>query len=158
IFPMECRETWEWPSPGSIGHVQFRLMSSRKALRTEHEATDHFTGASVIRGHKQSLDRDQFASMFVELAIKLAALATLIYVTLVLLRPFLSIVIWSVVLTVALYPLFDWLARQLGGRRRLAAILVTAVSLFIVLGPATWLTMDLVASLQALSIKLDLSA
>jgi predicted PurR-regulated permease PerM len=49
-------------------------------------------------------------------AIRLAALALLLYWTLILVQPFLSIAIWSAVLTVALYPVFEWTSRLLGGR------------------------------------------
>jgi predicted PurR-regulated permease PerM len=76
---------------------------------------------------------------------------------LVLVHPFISIVIWSVVLTVALYPAFDWMAHRLGGRRRLAAFLVTVLTLVIVIGPATWLALGLIDSLRVISERLDLS-
>ena len=67
-----------------------------------------------------------------------------------LLRPFLPIFLWSVVLTVAFYPAFDWLRRRLGGRGWLAAVLVTAAGLAVVLGPTTVLISSLIHSLEAL--------
>jgi predicted PurR-regulated permease PerM len=76
---------------------------------------------------------------------------------LILLLPFLTIGIWSAVLTVALYPAFEWMARRLGGRRRLAAVLITILSLLVVIGPATWLALDLVESLRMISDRIDLS-
>jgi predicted PurR-regulated permease PerM len=45
-----------------------------------------------------------------------------------------------------------------GGRRRLAAALLTLVSLLIVIGPVTWLALGLIDSLRILSGHLDLSA
>ena len=102
--------------------------------------------------------RDEFTATFVELAIRLAALTALLYFAFVLVYPFSSIVVWSAVLTVALYPSFDWLARLLGGRRRLAAILITILSLLVVIGPATWLALDLIQSVQLISKQLDLSS
>ena len=102
--------------------------------------------------------RDEFTATFVELAIRLAALTALLYFAFVLVYPFSSIVVWSAVLTVALYPSFDWLARLLGGRRRLAAILITIISLLVVIGPATWLALDLIQSIQLISGQLDLSS
>ena len=59
--------------------------------------------------HSDSSRRDEFTATFVELAIRLAALAGLLYFAFVLIFPFSSIVVWSAVLTVALYPAFDWL-------------------------------------------------
>ena len=102
--------------------------------------------------------RDQFTATWVELTIRLGALGLLLYLSFVLVRPFVSIVIWSVVLTVALYPMYDWMVGQLGGRRRLAAVLLTGLSLLIVIGPATWLALGLIDSLRTLSERLDLSA
>ena len=61
--------------------------------------------------------------------------------------PFLTIALWSAILTVALYPLFDWLAARLGSRR-LAAILITLLCLIIVIGPVTWLGFGLIGSID----------
>ena len=54
-------------------------------------------------------------------------------------RPFVPILAWSIVLAVALYPVFGALSRLLGGRPRLAATILTVINLGIVIGPATWL-------------------
>jgi predicted PurR-regulated permease PerM len=75
----------------------------------------------------------------VQLAIRLALLALLIYWTFVLLRPFVPILAWSIVLSVALYPVFTLVSKLLGGRPRLAAVILTVINLGIVIGPATWL-------------------
>ena len=101
--------------------------------------------------------RDRLTTTFVELAIRIGALGLVLYWTLILLLPFLTIGIWSAVLTVALYPVFEWMVRRLGGRRRLAAVVVTLLSLLVVIGPATWLALDLVESLRMISERIDLS-
>jgi predicted PurR-regulated permease PerM len=67
--------------------------------------------------------------------------------------PFLSILLWSVVLSVALYPVFAWLRDRLGGRSRLAAVLLTLVGLAIVLGPATVLISSLIHTLETLAAR-----
>jgi predicted PurR-regulated permease PerM len=116
-------------------------------------------GKISLSDHQSSSSRrDEFTTTIVELAIRLAALAALLYFALMLIYPFISIVIWSAVLTVALYPTFHWLTFRLGGRRRLAAALITVLSLLIVIGPATWLALDLIHSLQLISKQLDLSS
>jgi predicted PurR-regulated permease PerM len=93
----------------------------------------------------------------VELTIRLGVLGLLLYWSFFLIRPFITIAIWSVVLTVALYPVYDWIVGRLGGRRRLAAALLTLINLLIVIGPATWLALGLIDSLRTLSDRLDLS-
>jgi predicted PurR-regulated permease PerM len=112
---------------------------------------------AVAQARKKPSSRDQPTGPFIETAIRLGALALLLYWTLILVRPFISIVIWSVVLTVALYPVFEWMTLRLGGRRRLAAFLVTMLSLLIVIGPATWLALGLIESLRMVHSQFDFS-
>src|SRR3974390_786056 len=94
-------------------------------------------------------------ALSIDWIIRICVLGALLYWSIVLVRPFLTIVAWSVVLTVALYPAYSWLARKLGGRRRLAAALLTLLCLAIVIGPATWLVLGLIDSLRFLSDWLD---
>jgi predicted PurR-regulated permease PerM len=100
-------------------------------------------------------DRDALTGTLIELAIRVAALALLLYWALALLRPFASIVMWSVIIAVALHPAFTWIARHLGNRRRLAAALVTVFGLLIVIGPATWLAISLIDSIRVVAERLD---
>jgi len=109
---------------------------------------------SVTRDHKKPSGSDQTTTI-IELAIRLGVLALLLYWSFLLVEPFISIVIWSAVLAVALYPVFEWISFRLGGRRRLAAVLTTILSLLIVIGPATWLALGLIDSLRVISDQLD---
>jgi predicted PurR-regulated permease PerM len=104
-----------------------------------------------------SLDQEHLNKSIFELVIRIAVLAILLYWAVTLVRPFVTIVIWSAILAVALYPTFEWLAGALGERRRLAAFILTIVSLVVVIGPATWLALDLIESLRSISGRLDLA-
>ena len=64
------------------------------------------------------------------------------------------ILAWSAVLAVALYPVFNWLAKLLGGRPRTAAAILTIVNLGIVIGPATWLGLSAVDGVRELASEL----
>jgi predicted PurR-regulated permease PerM len=110
-----------------------------------------------VTDDESSTSRERLTASFIDVAIRLGALGLLLYWSLVLVRPFISIVIWSVVLTVALYPVFEWMAFRLRGRRRLAAVLITILSLVIIIGPVTWLALGLIESLQMISERLDFS-
>lgn len=87
----------------------------------------------------------------IHLAIRLALLAFLIYWAFVLVRPFIPILAWSVVLAVALYPVYSGLAKILGGRPKLAAFTITLVNLGIILGPATWLGLSAAEGVRELA-------
>jgi predicted PurR-regulated permease PerM len=90
----------------------------------------------------------------IQLAIRLGLLAFLVYWTFVLIRPFVPILAWSIVLAVALYPVFNLLSRLLGGRPRLAAAILTVINLGIVIGPATWLGLSAVEGVKDLAADL----
>jgi predicted PurR-regulated permease PerM len=95
------------------------------------------------------------APTYFELAIRFGVLGFLLYLAFTLIQPFISILIWSVIVAVALYPLFRWTAEKLGDRKTLAACLVTLLSLVIVFGPAMWLALDLIESVRILSERVN---
>jgi len=88
-------------------------------------------------------------------AIRIGCLALLAYWSWLLLQPFLSIIVWSVIFAVALYPVFDWLAGRLGGYRGVAAAAITIFSLILIFGPVTWLGVSLGDNLRTLYARLS---
>lgn len=112
-------------------------------------------GLPVVQADESGQDR--LTATWIELTIRLGVLALLVYWSFVLLSPFITIAIWSVVLAVAVYPVYEWLVAALGGWRRLAAVLLTAAGILIVIVPATWLILGLIDSLQLLSERFDFS-
>jgi predicted PurR-regulated permease PerM len=87
----------------------------------------------------------------IQLAVRLALLTFLAYWSFVLVRPFIPILIWSMVLTVALYPPYDWLSRHLGDRPKPAAAIITITILAIIVGPIAWVGVGVVDGLQDLA-------
>jgi predicted PurR-regulated permease PerM len=97
---------------------------------------------------------NRFGEEVIQVAIRLGLLALLVYWSFILLEPFIPILAWSVVLTVALYPVFDWLSERLGRRPRVAAAMISLAMLAVFLGPATWLGLGLVDGLRSISDQL----
>ncbi len=93
-----------------------------------------------------------------ELIAKLFLFGLLVFWSAVLIRPFLPIVLWSLILTVTLYPVFAWVARVLGGRRRSAAAIVTVLSLLVFTGPVIWLGLSMIEGFGTLSQRLNAGA
>ena len=77
----------------------------------------------ALRVFRQTKSGDEI----IQLAVRLALLAFLLYWSFVLVRPFIPMLAWSMVLTVALYPPYHWLSVHLGGRPKLAAMIVTVI-------------------------------
>ena len=104
----------------------------------------------TVRASRQTRSGDEI----IQLAVRLGCLAFLLYWSFVLVRPFIALLVWGMVLTVALYQPYQWLAVHLGGRPKLAAVIVTAINLAIVIGPVTWLGISLVDGLQGFAGRL----
>jgi predicted PurR-regulated permease PerM len=103
---------------------------------------------------KPRLRKIQTSEEIIQLAIRIGLLALLVFWSFILVRPFVPIMVWSIVLAVALYPFFTWLSKHLGDRPRTAAILITLVNLSIVLGPVAWLGIGLIDGLKSISEEL----
>jgi predicted PurR-regulated permease PerM len=97
---------------------------------------------------------DRSDDSLVVAAIRIGCLALLAYWSWLLLQPFLSIIVWSVIFAVALYPVFDWLAARFR-HRGLAAAAITIVSLVVIFGPVTWLGVSLGDNLRTLYARLN---
>ena len=59
------------------------------------------------------------------------------------LSPFLTLLIWSLILAVTLYPLHDAVARRIGGRHGLAATLIVMLGLALIVAPSAVLMSSL---------------
>ncbi|MGF6178025.1 putative PurR-regulated permease PerM [Ensifer sp. 4252] len=76
------------------------------------------------------------------------------YWSLTLVAPFAIIGIWAAILAVAQYPLYRRLENMLGGRGKLAALLITLVNLSLIIGPLSALIFGSLDGAQVLFDKL----
>ena len=89
-----------------------------------------------------------------DIDIRLALAALVVYWSFLLLRPFLAILIWAAILSVALYPIYIWVKRVLGGRSTVAAFLITLLALVVILGPISTLGAALVENLSSIAARI----
>jgi len=80
-------------------------------------------------------------------ALRIGFIAFLIYWSFLIIKPFIMLVLWGIIISVALYPLFRKLAEKLGGREKLSATIITVVMLLILIVPSVFLVSSTVDSL-----------
>jgi predicted PurR-regulated permease PerM len=90
-----------------------------------------------------------------ELAIRIGLLVLLVGWCFVIVRPFIGIIGWSIVMAVALYPTFDRVRTFIGGRTKSAAALMTVVFLLVFIVPAVVLSETLVSGVRMLATNLQ---
>ncbi|MDS7594312.1 AI-2E family transporter [Agrobacterium tumefaciens] len=80
--------------------------------------------------------------------IRLGIIVAFAYWAFQLVAPFALIMVWATIMTVALYPLQNGLARLLGGRKWLAAIIIVSIFLFVIITPLAIAAVNFVDTLQ----------
>ncbi|MCV6598687.1 MAG: AI-2E family transporter [Mangrovicoccus sp.] len=93
--------------------------------------------------------QDNLDARVIDLAIRMGFVALFIFAALSMIAPLAGLLIWALILTVAVYPMYQALARWLGGRDGLAAGIITAVGLAITLGPVAMLISSLIEGITA---------
>lgn len=90
----------------------------------------------------------------IDIAIRLGVLAVLVAWCFQILRPFVSPIVWGIIIAVALYPVYQKLNANLGDRRKLTAAIMTLSALLIIIIPGVQLAVSSVDSLKTLNTKL----
>ncbi len=86
--------------------------------------------------------------------VRLGIIGLFAYWTVVLIAPFALIVIWSAILTVALFPMFEALSRLIGNRPVIAAVIVVVGCLVLIIAPLALVAVNFADAAQALIEKL----
>jgi predicted PurR-regulated permease PerM len=73
----------------------------------------------------------------INLVIRLFVLGLLFAWCFILLRPFIVVTLWGIILAITAFPLFLWLKARTGGRAKLAATLLTLLGIAIIIGPVS---------------------
>ncbi len=67
--------------------------------------------------------------------LQIAAVVLLVWICFQIVRPFIAIVVWGVIISVSLYPMHQSLADRLGGREKLSATLISLLGIAIIVVP-----------------------
>jgi predicted PurR-regulated permease PerM len=86
--------------------------------------------------------------------IQIAALVILVSYCLAIVGPFVSLVIWGIVLAVAIHPLHQKLAAAMGGKEKAAATVMILIGVVIVIVPGWMMTKSIIGSITALAAEM----
>ena len=103
---------------------------------------------------KQSASNEEYVSRALEASINIGLAALLAASCLLILKPFVPLIAWGIIIAVASYPVFLKLQRVLGGRGGWAAALYTLILLAILIIPVVLLAQSLVEGVQTLTAHL----
>lgn len=101
----------------------------------------------------QPSDKD-YVRRALEVSIHVGLLVLLTTACLLILRPFIPLVVWGIIIAIAVYPAYKKLRSWLGGRGTLAAVLCTLIFLGILIIPVALLTETMVEGIHTLTVHI----
>jgi len=103
---------------------------------------------------KPGFDR-LFVRNMLESALRIGVVLVLLSMTYDIVRPFILPLIWGGIIAIAAFPLTKWLQGKLGGKRGLAATLVTLLFILSLVVPSYMFTESLVGGVKKISASLE---
>ena len=97
------------------------------------------------------MNNEQHYTQAIYTALRISFIAFLFYWSFLIIKPFMLVVIWGIIISVALYPLFNKLSNKLGNRKKLASFLITSIGVLILTIPSIFMVKSTVTSLNKLS-------
>jgi len=94
---------------------------------------------------------NKHVNIAVDLILKVGALFLVIFLCFRILKPFLGMLLWGLIIAIILFPVFHQLRSLLGKRNKISSILLTVVVLSILVLPSIWLVNQLVEGVKFLA-------
>src|SRR5262245_5455552 len=88
-------------------------------------------------------DYEELSSRLLDVLIRAGMLLAIVLLCYRIFSPFLTLMVWAVILAVAIYPLHRWLARHMGGKQGLSATVITIIGAIVIVVPSALLLSSL---------------
>ncbi len=92
-----------------------------------------------------------YVNIAIDLILKVGTLFLVVFLCFRILKPFLGMLLWGLIIAIILFPVFQRLRGWLGKRNKLSSILLTVVALSILVLPSIWLVNQLVEGVKFLA-------
>ncbi len=99
--------------------------------------------------------RNEFVRNAIEAVIKIGAILIILLACFAIVRPFVGIVVWGIIIAVAIFPIAAKIAAMLGGRHRTATVLITIILLIFLVLPAIELAAIVLDNVDSLRARID---
>jgi predicted PurR-regulated permease PerM len=84
----------------------------------------------------QSEENERYYEKILSASLKLGFVVLLIIFSYLILKPFVIMILWSIIIAVGIYPLFRKLSSALGNRDKLASVVITITALAVIILPS----------------------
>jgi len=104
-----------------------------------------------VKQHDTNTGNSKHVNIAIDLILKVGALFLVVFLCFKILKPFLGMLLWGLIIAIILFPVFERLRGLLGKRNKLSSIILTLVALSILVLPSIWLVNQLVEGVRFLA-------
>ena len=103
----------------------------------------------------QQVRDEAYHNRAIAAAIRIGFVGLLIILSWLILKPFVMLVMWGIIIAVGIYPLFKKLASLLGNREKLASTLITLFALAFLIVPSYYLMESTVETVKYIAVQME---
>jgi len=89
-------------------------------------------------------EKKRIVSIALDLILKLGSLFLVVYLCYKIVQPFVNILLWSFIIAIILFPLYEYLGKLFRDRKKMASLVLTLIGLSVLVLPSIWLVNQLV--------------
>ena len=104
---------------------------------------------------EQQFKDEAYYTKAIATALRIGFVGLLIVLSYLILKPFLFVVMWGIIIAVGIYPLFKKFAALLGNRKKLASTIITLFALALLIVPSYYLMESTIGSVKNLAAELE---
>jgi len=101
-----------------------------------------------MESNEKQIDNEAFYNRAISASLRVAFVAFLFFLSYLIIKPFLLMVVWGIIIAVGIYPLFQKLSSLLGKKDKLAATIITLTALAIIIAPSILMLESTIDSVQ----------
>jgi predicted PurR-regulated permease PerM len=101
--------------------------------------------------NQPDIGSNNYVKITIDLILKVGALFLVVFLCFKILKPFLGMLLWGLVIAIILFPVFHRLRGWLGKRSKVSSLLITLVALSVLVLPSIWLVNQLVEGVKFLA-------
>jgi predicted PurR-regulated permease PerM len=98
--------------------------------------------------NESSIDDKRFVNRAVEAAIRIGLIAILVSWCFSIVRPFITVMVWGIIIAIGVYPVYAWLKKLVGQREKMAATVFALIALAVIIAPSYWLASSAIDGVQ----------
>jgi predicted PurR-regulated permease PerM len=109
----------------------------------------------LMEAIEQQAKNEAYYTRAITAALRIGFVGLLIILSWLILKPFVMLVMWSIIIAVGIYPLFKKFASLLGNREKLASTLITLFALAVLIIPSYYLMESTIEGVKDIAAELE---